>query len=117
MTEEEWLASKDIRRLVEYQSSQKRARKLRLFGCGCCSDNTLFFDTTTKAELYATAGVPEYWVIDLQNRRLLVFRDPVPLPAGLGATTYRTHLTFDPADSVCPLAAPAVTVRVADLLP
>ena len=36
MTEEEWLASKDIRRLVEYQSSQKRARKLRLFGCGCC---------------------------------------------------------------------------------
>ena len=81
------------------------------------SDGTLFFDTTTKAELYATAGVPEYWVIDLQNRRLLVFRDPVPLPAGLGATAYRTHLTFDPGDTVSPLAAPAASVRVADLLP
>jgi Uma2 family endonuclease len=81
------------------------------------SDSTLFFDTTTKAELYATAAVPEYWVIDLQNRRLLVFRDPVALPEGLGATAYRTHLTFDPADAVSPLAAPAATVRVADLLP
>ena len=39
-----------------------------------------------------------------------------PLPQGLG-TVYRTRLTFGPADSVAPLAAPTATVRVADLLP
>ena len=81
------------------------------------AETSLFIDTTTKAELYATAGVPDYWVIDLENRRLLVFREPVPLPSGLGATAYRTHLTLEPTESVSPLAAPAASVRVADLLP
>jgi Uma2 family endonuclease len=81
------------------------------------ADSSLHFDLTVKAELYATAGIADYWVIDLDGRRLLVFRDPVPLPAGLGATSYRTHLTFGPADSVSPLAHPAAVVRVADLLP
>ena len=81
------------------------------------SHTTLFMDTTTKAEWYATAGVPEYWVIDIENRRLLVFRDPVALPAGLGATAYQTHLAFGPDDTVSPLAAPNAAIKVADLLP
>jgi len=81
------------------------------------SDTTLQLDTTTKAELYATAGVPEYWVIDLVNQQLLVFRDPQALPVGLGATAYRTHVTFGPTESVSPFAAPNATIRVADLLP
>jgi Uma2 family endonuclease len=81
------------------------------------ADSSLTFDVTTKAELYATAGVADYWVLDLDGRRLLVFRDPVTLPAGLGATASRTHLTFGPADSVSPLAHPTAVVRVADLLP
>src|SRR5262249_17557110 len=41
------------------------------------SDATLFDDTTTKAEMYATAGVTDYWVLDVANRQLHVFRDPV----------------------------------------
>ncbi len=81
------------------------------------ADSSLFTDTTTKAELYATANVPEYWVIDLEHRLLLVFRDPVPLPQGLGATAYRTHRTLAEADTVSPLATPGATIRVADLLP
>jgi Uma2 family endonuclease len=81
------------------------------------ADTSLFLDTTTKAELYVTAGVQDYWVIDLDNRQLLVFRDPVPLPQGLGATAYRTHLTFGPSDLVSPLAAPNTSIPVGDLLP
>lgn len=81
------------------------------------SDSSLFMDTTTKAEVYATAAVPEYWVIDLESRRLIVFRDPEPLPAGLGATAYRTRLTFTETDTVAPLAAPQHTIAVSDLLP
>jgi Uma2 family endonuclease len=80
------------------------------------ADSTFFYDTTTKAELYATANVPEYWVLDL-NRQLHVFRDPQPLPATLGATAYQIHDTLGPNDSVSPLAAPNAVFRVADLLP
>lgn len=81
------------------------------------ADSSLDLDTTTKAELYATAGVPDYWVIDLANRKLLIFRDPVPLPAGLGATAYRTRHAFGPSASIAPLANPTASVKVADLLP
>jgi Uma2 family endonuclease len=81
------------------------------------ADTSLDMDTTTKAELYATAGVPDYWVIDLVNRQIIVFRDPAPLPSGLGATAYQNRHTFGPTDSVSPLHAPTASVRVADLLP
>ena len=81
------------------------------------SDTTFDTDVTEKAELYATAGIADYWVVDVNARKLLVFRDPAPLPAGLGATAYRTRLTFADTDAVSPLAVPTATVRVADLLP
>lgn len=81
------------------------------------ADTSLNHDITTKAQAYATGGIQDYWVLDVDGRRLLVFRDPVALPAGLGVSSYRIHLTFDPADSVAPLAAPASPVRVAELLP
>ncbi len=32
------------------------------------AESTFFYDTTTKAELYATAKIPEYWVLDLNAR-------------------------------------------------
>jgi Uma2 family endonuclease len=81
------------------------------------SDTTLRADLTDKAERYAAAGIPEYWVLDVDGRALLVLRDPARLPAGLGAAAYRTHLALGPTDAVSPLAAPAAAVRVADLLP
>lgn len=79
------------------------------------ADTTLFYDTTTKAELYAATGIPEYWVLDLDARQLLVFRDPAPIPAGGHA--YRTRQALGAADSVSPLAVPSAAIRVADLLP
>jgi Uma2 family endonuclease len=81
------------------------------------SDTTFDTDTTEKAERYATAKIADYWVLDLAGRRLLVLRDPAPLPAGLGATAYRTQAVLGPADRVSPLAAPATSVLVSDLLP
>ncbi len=81
------------------------------------SDTTLTYDMTEKAELYATANVPEYWVLDLNARVLHVYRDPTPLPNNLGAVAYSTHLTFSPTDTVSPLAAPNSIITVADLLP
>mgnify|MGYP001047817967 CR=1 FL=1 len=79
------------------------------------ADATLDRDTTVKAELYATAGVADYWVLDVVGRQLIVFRDPQPIPDGGAA--YRGRTGFGPADAVTPLNAPAAVVRVADLLP
>lgn len=83
------------------------------------SDSTLTYDLTTKAELYATANVPEYWVLDVDGKQLHVFRDPqpLPLPTELAATAYRTHLTLGAADTVSPLAKPQAAISVSDLLP
>lgn len=79
------------------------------------ADTSLDYDTTTKAELYATAGIGDYWVLDVVNARLLVFRDPQPIAAG--GTAYRTHLSFTPTDSIAPVSASSNSIRVADLLP
>ena len=39
------------------------------------ADTTVRPDLTRKRDLYANAGVPEYWVLDLKDRRLVVHRD------------------------------------------
>lgn len=73
------------------------------------ADSSLDFDTNEKRLLYARAGIRDYWVVDINGRRLLVHRDPQ-------SGDYATQLVLGPADSVAPLAAPAAVVRVADLL-
>ncbi|QJW96637.1 hypothetical protein FTUN_4194 [Frigoriglobus tundricola] len=44
-------------------------------------------NTTIKAELYATAGVPDYWVLGLNGHALHAFRNPQHM-ATLGTTAY-----------------------------
>ena len=39
------------------------------------ADTTIRPDLTRKRDLYATAGVREYWVLDLKDRRLVIHRD------------------------------------------
>ena len=73
------------------------------------ADSSLDFDTNEKRLLYARAGIREYWVVDINGRRLLVYRDPQ-------GGDYATQQTFGPAESVSPLAVPSATVRVADML-
>ncbi|MBA4190848.1 MAG: Uma2 family endonuclease [Planctomycetaceae bacterium] len=81
------------------------------------SHTTFDTDATIKAELYATAKILDYWVLDLDNRQLHVFRDPVELPTGLGANAYRKHVTLAETDTASPLAAPTATILVRELLP
>lgn len=74
------------------------------------SDTSLRYDLTDKLTAYAAAGIADYWVLDVNGRQLHVFRDPA-------GDAYASHLTLAESDTVAPLAAPAATVRVADLLP
>ena len=74
------------------------------------SDTTLAFDQTRKLAVYAGAGLPEYWIVNLIENTLEVYRDPV-------GETYRTKTTYTASDTVAPAAKPEATVAVADLLP
>jgi Uma2 family endonuclease len=81
------------------------------------SDSTLAFDTTTKASLYASVKIADYWVVDLIERRLIVFRDPQPDAAQPFGAKYVSVQPLQPPASISPLCAPAAVIPVADLLP
>lgn len=81
------------------------------------SEATLDFDRGTKAGLYAKAGIPEYWIVNLVDRVLEVHRDPAPEAGQPSDRGYRSIRRYGPAESVRPLGLGAGMVRVADLLP
>lgn len=72
------------------------------------SDSSLAKDLDEKRRLYAQTRIPEYWVIDLQRPRIVVFRNP-------GADDYRqtTNVT---AGVLTPLAFPDLRFSVQRLL-
>jgi len=74
------------------------------------ADTSVAFDTTIKAGLYARAGIADYWVVDINARRLLVFRDPLD-------GSYQTITQYEAAENVSPLVAPEASLRIDDILP
>ena len=70
------------------------------------ADTTLAFDLTQKAALYARAGIPEYWVLDVTGRRLIVHREPAD-------GRYGSVIVYHEQESVAPLASPHSEFRVA----
>src|SRR5437867_4066748 len=81
------------------------------------ADSSLAFDREYKSSLYARAGVADYWIVNLVDRQLEVFRDPMPAPIALFGWRYARRLAHEAASFVSPLAAPSARVAVADLLP
>lgn len=74
-------------------------------------------DRAHKASLYARAGVPECWIVDLRHAALEVHREPEAAPDAPYGCRYRRVATLRPPATVTPLAAPDRAVSVADLLP
>ena len=72
--------------------------------------SSLYGDRTTKASLYAKHGVPEYWVVAIGTRQLIVFRQPTN-------EGYADIQTYEEEDFVSPLSAPDSAVSVFGLLP
>jgi Uma2 family endonuclease len=58
----------------------------------------------------ASHPIIEYWIENLKDRRLEVYRDPE-------GTHYRASFSLGEEETISPLAAPHATIRVADLLP
>lgn len=79
------------------------------------ADSSLRIDRTDKGRLYARAGIPVYWIVNLVDRRIEEYTNP----SGPGdAPSYATRTDYPPGSAV-PLTldgVPLGTVAVADVL-
>lgn len=74
------------------------------------ADTTLAWDRRRKVPLYAVAGVPEVWLVNLVDDVVELFWDPAP-------EGYRCTRVARAGESISPQALPAVSVAVAAILP
>jgi Uma2 family endonuclease len=79
------------------------------------ADTSLALDRLRKGGLYARAGIADYWVINLTEEVLEVYREPVP--SRQGERKYASVRLLRRNAVVTPLAAPRARIRVAALLP
>ena len=63
------------------------------------ADTSLGYDLGEKANLYAAAGICDYWVVDCENRRIVVHREPRP-------SGYGNVKSFSGAETIAPLSRP-----------
>jgi Uma2 family endonuclease len=69
------------------------------------AESSLPRDQKIKLPIYAGAGIPEYWIADLEQETLIVHRDPQP-------GGYRDIKILRGDDVVSPLAAPDFSLAV-----
>lgn len=68
------------------------------------SDTTLRYDREVKLPLYAAAGIPEVWIVDLPRRRVEVYREP-------RGDTYQSAAVYEPGAVLSPAAFPDLHLR------
>jgi Uma2 family endonuclease len=73
------------------------------------ADTSVSRDRRVKARLYAEAGIVEYWLVNLPERRVEVYREPLP-------DGYRATVRFRLGEALSPLAFPDMVVSVDDIL-
>ena len=81
------------------------------------ADSSLRLDRRVKSAIYARAGLPEYWIVNLVDRTLEIHRDPGPSADVESGWAYRSVHVLRPPATVAPLGAPEVRIRVEELLP
>ena len=81
------------------------------------SDTTLEFDRQTKGCLYAASGIADYWILNLVDMQLEVYRDPVPDTNARFGWVYASRSDHLPGATVSPLALPGASIAIVDLLP
>ena len=81
------------------------------------SESSLAVDRQRKGSLYARAGLADYWVLNLVDRVLEVYREPVSDSASLFGWRYARSEVFDASARVTPLATPGSSIPVSQLLP
>ena len=73
------------------------------------ADSSVRIDRGRKRRMYARAGIPEYWIVDLNRDRIEVYRDPA-------RSRYRTITVLGRGDVISPQFAPDLVVDVSTVL-
>jgi Uma2 family endonuclease len=81
------------------------------------AESSLDFDRNEKGSLYARAAIADYWIVNLVDRVVEVYRDPAPDAAALYGWRYRSLEVLRATDSITLRAIPSARVAVRDLLP
>ena len=81
------------------------------------SDTTLGYDRRVKTSLYAASGIADYWILNLVDGQLEVYRDPIPDTSTRFGWTYASRTDLPAGATVSPLALPGASIAIADLLP
>ena len=74
------------------------------------SDTTLLYDRNVKLPIYARAGIPEVWIVDLQSGQLEAFTQP-------SSEGYGSSKTLNAGDSISPSAFTDISLAVSDIIP
>ncbi len=73
------------------------------------ADTSVEHDRSVKIPLYARAGVPEAWLVDLPADRIEVYRDPA-------GSSYAEVTSVSRGETLTPLLLPDARLSVADVL-
>ena len=69
-------------------------------------------DSMVKPELYARHGVPEYWIVSIQDETVQVLTNPVTRN---GAGHYASEKIYGPGDILTTDAIPGVSFDITEL--
>ena len=81
------------------------------------AESSLALDREHKGSLYAHAGVADYWILNLVDRVLEVYREPREDAAARFGWRYAWTEVLSFGSSATPLVAPGARISVSDLLP
>ena len=74
------------------------------------ADSSLTFDREIKAKIYARSGIADYWVLNVGDRQLHVFREPTE-------NGYQSEVILGETASISPIEFPAFNIAIQAMLP
>lgn len=74
------------------------------------ADSSFKYDRQTKGKAYAQSGIADYWVLDVNNRKLHVLREPTQ-------EGYQSEVIFSEDATVSPLQFWELEIALQDILP
>jgi Uma2 family endonuclease len=73
------------------------------------ADSSLQYDRSIKSALYASAGILEYWIVNLAEKSVEVY-------TGHSEQGYAALKTYTEGDTITPVLAPSAAIAVSDFM-
>lgn len=78
------------------------------------AESSLAYDRVKKGNMYAKAGIPDYWIVNINERVVEVYRDPIKVK---GRGRWKTQFKVAEGETITPLHFAEMSVAVTDILP